>query len=196
MTTTSKSADLVAWSSNTALRLLRSQARRLEHAAAVGAKATLIGQSLPPREAQELEVAARLHDIGYAMALRTTGLHQIDGARWIASRGLPRIAALVAHHSEASVELDLRGRKSLLLQFHKPDQRLLDALTYCDMTTGPTGEPMSLEERIGEVGERRGRDSIVFTALSRARPRYELAIERTLALVQDQEKAAAGSSLK
>lgn len=38
----------------------------------------------------------------YAAALRDTGFHPIDGAKYLAAAGWPnRIASLVAHHSAA-----------------------------------------------------------------------------------------------
>ena len=34
-------------------------------------------------DADLIEAAAWLHDIGYALGLATTGLHQLDGARYL-----------------------------------------------------------------------------------------------------------------
>ncbi len=191
-----QSPDLLTWCATTARRHLAPQGQRFRHTAEVAHKAARVGHLLPPSEAHDLEAAALLHDIGYADDLAATGLHQIDGARWVASQGLPSIAGIIAHHSEADIELGLRGRGAMLIEFEVSDQRLLDALTYCDMTTGPDGETMGLDERIEEVGERRGRDSVVYAALTLARPRLELAIERTLMLMKRQEKVTAGSSLR
>jgi HD superfamily phosphodiesterase len=54
-------------------------------------------------------VVAWLHDIGYAPVLQHTGLHQLDGARWLRSLEYERLARIVAHHSEAGFELTLLG---------------------------------------------------------------------------------------
>jgi HD superfamily phosphodiesterase len=52
-----------------------------------------------------LVAAAWLHDVGYAPALRVTGMHSIDGARYLLRQGYPmRLAALVAHHTGARFE--------------------------------------------------------------------------------------------
>jgi len=53
-------------------------------------------------ERQLLVVAVWWHDLGYAPALRDTGAHQIDGARYLEREGLPgRLVALGDHHSGA-----------------------------------------------------------------------------------------------
>jgi hypothetical protein len=56
-----------------------------------------------------LVAVAWLHDIGYAPVLQHTGLHQLDGARWLRSLEYERLARIVAHHSEAGFELTLLG---------------------------------------------------------------------------------------
>ena len=54
-----------------------------------------------------------------------------------------------------------------------------DALWMADMTTGPNGEPKSYPDRLTEILERYGRDSIVGRAMLNARPVVETAIGRT-----------------
>jgi len=51
-----------------------------------------------------------------------------------------RVVALVAHHSCAWAEAWLRGVSEELAVVPVPDPELLQALTFCDMTSGPTGE--------------------------------------------------------
>ena len=75
---------------------------------AVGERAHSGGHPRPQDRAYFV-AAAYLHDIGYAPELRRTGLHQLDGARYIRSHGAERVARLVAHHSEARFEIRLRG---------------------------------------------------------------------------------------
>lgn len=75
--------------------------------------------------------------------------------------------------------------RTLLDPFPHPPEVLCDALCYCDITTGPTGETMTLAQRIAEVGHRRGVGSIVHRALELAQPRLELAAENTLRLIDE-----------
>jgi HD superfamily phosphodiesterase len=58
-----------------------------------------------------LEGAAWLHDIGYAPGLAVTGLHALDGARYLrdAQHADAMLCRLVAHHSWAIIEARERG---------------------------------------------------------------------------------------
>ena len=87
-----------------------------------------------------LGAAAWLHDIGYFPELARTGLHGVDGARYLrdVQHAAPMLCRLVAHHSCAVTEAEERGLADLLhREFALPPQPLADALTLCDMTTGP-----------------------------------------------------------
>lgn len=172
---------VTARAESAARRILRGIEPRLSHVLAVGRKAEKV--PLSRSQANWLVAAAYLHDIGYAPALRETGLHQIDGARWLASKGHAALACMVAHHTCADVELELRGLAHLLDPFPRPPDVLSEALAYCDITTGPTGVNMTVEERIVEVGHRRGFGSTAHRALRFAQPNLERAVINTGRLV-------------
>ena len=94
-------------------------------------------------DAELLEAAAWLHDIGYLPELAATGLHGLDGARYLrdVQHAEPVLCRLVAHHSCAVIEAEERGLADVLTrEFAPPPQPLADALTFCDMTTSPDGE--------------------------------------------------------
>jgi hypothetical protein len=55
----------------------------------------------------------------------------------------------------------------------------MDALTFADMTTGPAGQAMTLDERIEEVQRRYPSDDPVHRASARARPLLQAAVDRT-----------------
>jgi hypothetical protein len=63
------------------------------------------------------------------------------------------------------------------------------ALTYCDMTTGPTGEVMSYEERLASVEDRYGAEHIVARSVRQARAE----VERCTAFVQGLLREVAAS---
>jgi hypothetical protein len=92
-----------------------------------------------------------LCEIGYAPYLRMTGFHPLDGALYVRSCGYERLASLIAHHFAARFEAHLRGCDQLLLGFPREHSAVVDALTYCDATTSPTGEHVSLKERAAEI---------------------------------------------
>src|SRR5512142_1391402 len=107
-----------------------------------------------------LVAAGYVHDIGYSPGLKRTGLHQLDGARFIRELGDQRLACLVAHHSEARFELAIRGYGEELSRYVREDTKVYDALVYCDLTTGPDGETLTFDDRISEVYERYGQCDI------------------------------------
>jgi hypothetical protein len=169
---------LEAWAAGEAERLLSPLGDRWKHVRAVGERAHSVTAILDPEDRPYLVAAAYLHDIGYAPELQRTGLHQLDGARYIRSHGAERLARLVAHHSEARFEIRLRGFATELAAYEREQSWVSDALTYCDLTTGPTGIPMTFEDRIAEVERRYGEGEIV-DALREATPFLMGAVERT-----------------
>jgi hypothetical protein len=141
--------------------------RRWAHVRGVADQATLVGGlMLAGRELDLLVATALLHDIGYARGLVDTGFHPLDGARYITSEGgSARLANLVANHSAAVFEAEIRGLASELAKY--PDERtvLRDLLWYCDQRTGAMGERMTFDERIAGVRDRHGPDSLVVGGL-------------------------------
>lgn len=123
-------------------------------------------------EAAVVESAAWLHDIGYAGRLVATAFHPVDGARYL--RSLPDVPdvlwQLVAHHSGAAVEADERGLPELTDEFARPPAHLLDALTYCDLSTSPDGEPIDVDDRIAEILVRYPADHVVHRSVRRSAP--------------------------
>ncbi|MGW4769812.1 HD domain-containing protein [Nocardia sp. NPDC004278] len=123
-------------------------------------------------EGELLEAACWLHDIGYAPPLATTRFHPLDGAEFLHATGWSdRLCGLVAHHSCAIREARLRGLdEDLLGRF--PDEGLSplrDALWYCDMTTSPDGDEVTVEHRLSEILARYGKGSVVFEFIEEAR---------------------------
>lgn len=156
------------WARNTARRLLADELpRRWAHTAGVARRAQQVARVLPVEERDLLVAAAWVHDIGYAAELVDTGLHSLDGARYLQRAGLDRrVCGLVAHHSGASAVAELTGMASRLAEFGDERGRLRDALWYSDMTTSPDGHPTTVEERLAEIRRRRGPEDPVVRALA------------------------------
>src|SRR6476659_7672817 len=103
-----------------------------------------------------------LHDIGYAAEFRQTGMHAIDGARYLRSVDAPEeVVSLVAFHTGAEYEADERGLAHELSRFDRPRQDLLDALILADLTTGPLGQTVSVAERLDDIFDRYRPDDAV-----------------------------------
>jgi hypothetical protein len=120
-----------------------------------------------------------VHDVGYAPSLSRLVFHAVDGARFLRAQGQERLARLVAHHSGARFEAEERDLVEELAAFPIEDGPVMDALTFADMTTGPAGQPMTLEQRIEEVQRRYPPDDPVHRAIVRAQPLLQAAIDRT-----------------
>jgi putative nucleotidyltransferase with HDIG domain len=102
---------LTLWAQQLARALLQEPLpRRWAHVQGVAARACALAPVLGA-DADLLEAAAWLHDIGYAPGLATTGLHQLDGARYLrdAQHADAMLCRLVAHHSCAIIEAGERG---------------------------------------------------------------------------------------
>ena len=170
---------LESWATAQAERLIGALGDRWTHVQAVADKARGLAAVLSAEDADLLVAAALLHDVGYAPSLNRLGFHAVDGARFLRAQGQERLARLVAHHSGARFEAEERGLVEELAAFPVEDGPVMDALTFADMTTGPTGQPMTLDQRIEEVQHRYLSDDPVHRAIVRARPLLQAAIDRT-----------------
>jgi HD domain-containing protein len=130
--------------------------RRWRHVRSVAWRAGWVAETLSLPDG--LVAAAWLHDIGYAPELAETGFHPLDGARFLRRVGVDgQVVSLVAYHSCAQIEADVRGLGAeLAAEFTPADPLLSDALLYCDMTTGPDGDYMRPADRLAEIRERYG----------------------------------------
>jgi putative nucleotidyltransferase with HDIG domain len=145
----------------------------------VAGKAEQVAASLS-LDGQALVAAAWLHDVGYAPDVIDTGFHPLDGACYLAGRGAPkRVVNLVARHSYAILEAELRGVGRWLAAFSDEGGALRDALWYCDLTTSPDGEPVGAGQRIGEIKERYGPGDIVTRFITEGESELLAAVERT-----------------
>jgi HD domain len=173
--------DLVTWAQDLARRYLdvpQFRDARWRHVQAVGAKAARLAPAYGSDGAL-LVAAAWLHDIGYAPELAETGFHPLDGGRHLAKLGAPRLAGLVAHHSGAAIEANLRGLAEEMAEFPDEGSAVRDALWACDMTTSPVGEPVQFEERLAEITRRYGPEHTVPRAISAAGDDIRRAIRET-----------------
>jgi HD domain len=165
--------DLAAWAENLARTLLQVPLpRRWSHVRGVADRARSLAPALGP-DADLLEAAAWLHDIGYLPELADTGLHGLDGALYLrdAQHADAMLCRLVAHHSCAIIEAEERGLAGVLnREFEPAPEALASALTFCDMTTSPDGEPVNVDRRLAEIHRRYGSGHLVSRSIYRATP--------------------------
>ena len=129
-----------------------------------------VGDKAESQQLDELVVAAAyLHDIGYAVP--HTKFHPLDGAVFLQEWGWPdQIVQMVAYHTGAEIEADVRGLANELAAIPRPDQSLIDAVTCCDMTTTPVGATCAPGERIEEILVRYQPGHQVYTSVHRSTP--------------------------
>lgn len=162
-------------------------ARRRAHSLEVGRKAAAVVVLVPAWLRSDLVAAAILHDIGYAH--RVTGFHALDGARFLAEQGFSSaVCALVAFHSASPVEAEVRGIDAAVFEDFAVDVDLSaghSVLAWADMTTGPTGATVTVEDRLAEILGRYGSDDPVTTFITKARPLLLAAGQSPMGSIQD-----------
>lgn len=151
-----------------ATRLLGDVGTRLPHTCSVARQAGTVSDLLPDRWSHVIVDAAWLHDIGYSPAVSSTGLHPLDGARWLRDQGFSEdTCSLVAWHTGAIYEARERGLEDeLLAEFEPPMPAALDALTWADLTSSPSGDLVSPKNRLDEILGRYEQGSAVWLAIT------------------------------
>jgi HD domain len=166
-----------SWAQQLARALLHDPLpHRWAHVQGVAARAHVLGT-----DADLIEAAAWLHDIGYAPSLAATGLHQLDGARYLrdAQHADAVLCRLVAPHSCAIIEAGERGLAGILSsEFDPAPYVLASVLTCCDMTTSPDSQPVPAGRRLAEIHDRYGPGHPVSRSTPRATPMIPRAVEQ------------------
>ncbi len=179
--------DIVEWATQLAAELLIPLDNRWLHTQGVVKRAHQIANILKEEDRSMLIAAAYLHDIGYAPSLNISGFHPLDGAYYLLAQNQRRLASLVAYHSGAKFEAQLRGLTTELNRIPHERSAIADALTYCDMLTGPTGLEVSFNERLKDIFQRYNEKALVNRAIHQAMPSLESTMERTRDLLCKQE---------
>lgn len=163
-----------------AQRLLGDVGTRLEHTRLVAQQAAEASAALESPWPRAVQAAAWLHDIGYSRLVVASGLHSLDGARWARSESFnEQVCSLVAWHTGAVFEARQRGLEACLrIEFEEPPALALDVLTWADLTSSPTGEPVLAGARLEEILSRYHPDSHVHRAISAAASQLHTLVER------------------
>jgi hypothetical protein len=151
--------------------LLSTVGTRLAHTRMVASQATFVSNLLDEPWRSALVPASWLHDIGYNPDLARTGFHPLDGARYLRDGGWPpEVCRLVAWHTGAGVEAELRGlRAPLDVEFEPPAPSAAASMAWADLTSSPSGHLCSPQERFDEILHRYPPGSLVYRAVSVSR---------------------------
>jgi HD domain len=146
---------VVMWTISDSRRLaeehISGMGHRWDHLSQVGRTAEDLAER-SPLVTQDVVCAAWVHDLGYAPGIVVSGLHPLDGARFLSLLGVPReIVSLVAFHTGALYEAEERGLADQLAAFPQPVVEELDLLTMIDLAIAPDGSPILDTHRIKEI---------------------------------------------
>jgi len=143
-----------------AASLIPESSKRWRHSRSAAEAASEAGQTLSSDECRLLVDAAWVHDIGYHHPDPPTGFHPLDGAQLVLEAGWPqRIAALVAHHSEARFMAAARGVLSALDGWPRETGPVSDALVWADLTAAPAGGRLGIRDRLADIRRRHAREA-------------------------------------
>jgi hypothetical protein len=148
--------EIVAAAADLTRHMLNADPKRLKHSEAVARRADLSPSRRPVvRTAFGRRCLGTRHR--YAPALRDTGFHPIDSARYLQSIGWPpALCNLVAHHSGARFVARVLKLDRELNAYPFSQDAVSDALTVADQTIGLHGEQVTLEERMSDMLHRHG----------------------------------------
>jgi hypothetical protein len=146
----------------TATRALAGTGTRLAHSRRVASQVQLALPLVDSDWRAAVSAAAWVHDIGYSPAAAVIGFHPLDGARWLRVEGWPdQVTGLVAWHTHAEKEADLRGISPYEDEFARPPDAALAVLTWADLTSAPDGVECEAEERLQQILDRYPPGSVV-----------------------------------
>lgn len=117
--------------------------------------------------------SALLHDVGYLEPLAVTGFHPLDGYNYLSRVGYLTIAKIVIEHSSSREEANLLG----LVLPAGTDNLIAKVLSSWDMRVKQGGAIVTYDERLHDIAERYGEDSLVYRANIAAKPRITEVIE-------------------
>jgi hypothetical protein len=152
-------------------RLVRGVGCRFAHTARVARPLERIVHLLQSPWRSAITGAAWLHDAGYSPWLSSTGLHSLDGARWLRDRGRPMESCRLVAWRTAWVEAQLRGVDAdLAAEFEPPPALVAAALSSPGPTSSPTGARWTIERRLADILRRTAAGSVVHPATVAFRP--------------------------
>ena len=153
------SETLVARARDLATCIMCEDPDRVRHLGAVAERAAALSVTVPATMVDTLVASGWLHDIGYAPALRQTGFHPLDGARYLRGQGWPEpVCALVAHHSGSRFVARICGLDGALREFEFVEDAPSDVLTVADNTAGHDGSLVTMSARLRQKLQRHGPD--------------------------------------
>lgn len=169
-----------------AAELLDGVGSRLDHSIAVAHRAEQLTANWVQDQREQVIAASYLHDIGYSPKCRRTGWHPYDGARWLAKHDHDSaLCRLVMWHTAAWHEGRLRGLlDDAVAQFGQPNPESIGSaiLAAADLSTGPAGQLMTIDERLADIKRRYSSTSVVARALAEGEVEMRYLVKRAYSM--------------
>lgn len=147
------------------------EGNRLKHTLTVAEQAKKLAEvaNLNNEERNLLVMTAYLHDVGYSDKIKFCDFHPLDGSYYLGANGwYNEIRLLTLHHTYA-IGLVETVRTDLLGEYHNPVNALPEHLTklyqlllLADMTSDGSGNVVSIEERVKDIGNRYSLDNPIY----------------------------------
>lgn len=177
--------------------MLATVGTRLHHTRTAVEHAARARETLAEPWRSALVPAVWLHDIGYHPSLTGSGFHPLDGARFLRAGGwAAEICDLVAWHTAAEAEATLRNLIPQLGRFGKPPRPAIDAISWADLRSSPTGETVTVSDRLDEILTRYPPGSVVHRAVQAARVDLLEAADRVEAKLRSVEVGKRGAAVE
>lgn len=151
------------------LYFLNENTKRKNHTLRVveNLKELLVEKGLQDTEVYYLLLeAGYLHDIGYSSKLNKENFHPYDGFIYLQEQNYSdAVNYLVLHHTYSKLLYNMSNKNTVLDIIYQKNpiqsnyETLLSCLSLADMTSSPTGEKITLNERVEDIAFRYGNDS-------------------------------------
>lgn len=145
----------------------------------MAATAIVLARRLDPLSGTCLLAAAWLHDVSDVDVFHAKRSPALDSAKIARASGFDNaVVSLVAYCSGAVYEARELGLLAELTTFRRPPPKLLDALTYCDLTTDRYGFRTTADAYLEEILQGRRPDDPTHRATLAARDELLAAVAR------------------
>lgn len=128
----------------------------------------------------KLIASAYLHDIGYSEELNKFNFHAYDGYKYLLDNEYDKsVLKVILHHTYSELLYYIQGEDRLVItetynkipltSFTKEEDYIFKLLTLADMKSNYKGEKVTVADRISDIYDRYGEDSIISKHISQVR---------------------------
>lgn len=154
---------------------------RVKHSISAHINIQAYARGVEESDFKQLTSAALYHDIGYNAEIARKGSHYaLDGYLYVKEKVSPLIGYLILNHSGAKDLMPEGVREEFKREHEAVEKRLrglgyteeklrhyVDLVTLADYITMFNGKRVTVGERLNDIGERFGKNSIEYSVMSK-----------------------------